>query len=541
MAGFLHPGVYVLETGNPPRAIESATTATAIFFGDTERGPLEPTRLTSRMGYTRNFGGYLCPSTANQRTLAHAMDAFFGNGGQTCYVVRTMSFAPGATASRTILGPPTVKIVASSPGTWANGLAQSGVSVIFLASSDGEFDRFRIVVIYTPLDTPGVSQIVEDWDRLSVDSNDENYVVDVLKRSLYVRWDPGTVPALPIPPDLTGPQTPATILMAASTGAYGLIGGLGGDQTTNTSDYDFSRLDDIADASLLVIPLANANNDQAVAQALNNTQPNLNINAISYCITRPRLDLFYIGSLSRHNDQVTPDDAVTQVVAEWKGQNSYPLLPKSDFAALYFPWIQVSDPVGVGKDPILWVSPSATMAGIYARTDASRGVWKAPAGIETTLLGARALEFNLQDVQQDALNPLGICALRNIPNIGMVCWGARTMVPSSQWRYVNVRRMAIFLRQSIYNGIQYAVFEGNDTPLWASLRLTINAFMDGLYHQGAFAGASPADAYFVKCDKETTTPKDQEAGVVNVLVGFAPERPAEFVIVKLSQMVLGGG
>src|SRR6185369_14318161 len=128
------------------------------------------------------------------------------------------------------------------------------------------------------------------------------------------------------------------------------------------------------------------------------------------------------------------------------------------------------------------------------------------------LLGVRALEFNVQDIQQDVMNPLGINALRNQPSAGAVSWGARTMRPSSEWRYINVRRMAIFLRKSIYNGIQFAVFEGNDEPLWASLRLTIGGFMDRLFRQGAFAGSTPKEAYFVKCDSETTTPSDQLAG-----------------------------
>jgi len=293
------------------------------------------------------------------------------------------------------------------------------------------------------------------------------------------------------------------------------------------ADLQLNLLDDISDASLLVLPSVHSDGNV----------PTLNQAGIGYVLTRAHLDLFYIGSLSRHTDQALATGAAQAAVAEFQAGS----LPKTDFAAVYFPWMSVSDPVGVGKNPTIPVAPAPTMAGVYARTDATRGVWKAPAGVEANLLGAAALDFNIQDIQQDLLNPVGINALRNIPGAGFVSWGARTMVPSSQWRYINVRRMAIFLRQSIYNGIQFAVFEGNDEPLWASLRLTIGGFMDSLYRQGAFAGSSPSEAYFVKCDSETTTPTDQLAGVVNVLVGFSPLRPAEFVVVKLSQIVQGGG
>jgi phage tail sheath protein FI len=197
----------------------------------------------------------------------------------------------------------------------------------------------------------------------------------------------------------------------------------------------------------------------------------------------------------------------------------------------------VSDPVGSGGNPMIAVSPAAIMAGVYARTDQQRGVWKAPAGTPATLTGALRLEFDIQDIQQDIMNPVGINALRNIPGVGAVSWAARTMVPASQWRYIPVRRMAMFLRKSIYNGIQFAVFEGNDETLWSNLRGQIKDFMEKLFRQGAFAGSSSQEAYFVKCDGETTTPDDQAAGVCNILVGFAPVRPAEFIVVKLNQVV----
>lgn len=531
MAAFLHPGVYVLEVGSPPRSIEAASTSTAIFVGETERGPTTPVKLTSRSDYTRQFGGYLRQNTAingNSPTLAYAMDAFFGNGGTTCYVLRATSPKTGsiATAFLKDVSGPTLQVNATSPGGWANGGTTNGVQVAFLASSDASALRFRIVVGYTPLEV-GIQQIVEDWDRLSISPDDENYVIDVLKRSLYILWDPGTTPAVPtIFTALLGDGTPtsANILLTFAGGTRGLTGGAGGEtDAALPGDYPMNQLDDISDASLLILP----------SVSIDTNVPNKNNLGISYVSTRPLRDLFYIGSMKRHNDKVLATNAVTDVVTEFQAT----ALPKSDFAAVYWPWPKVADPVGTGRNPLIAVAPAPTIAGVYARTDANRGVWKAPAGVEATLLGVLDLEFKVQDIQQDILNPLGINALRTQPGAGAVSWGARTMVPASQWRYIPVRRMAIFMRKSIYNGIQFAVFEGNDEPLWAALRLTIGGFMDSLYRQGAFAGGSPAEAYFVKCDSETTPPADQVAGVVTILVGFSPLRPAEFVVVKLSQIV----
>ena len=177
------------------------------------------------------------------------------------------------------------------------------------------------------------------------------------------------------------------------------------------------------------------------------------------------------------------------------------------------------------------------MAGIYARTDNSRGVFKAPAGTEAGVAGALAPAAEVGDTEQDSLNPDSVNVIRTVPGSGLVVWGARTFGSDAEWRYVPVRRMAIFLRTSIYYGIQWAVFEPNDEPLWASLRLNIRSFMLTQFRAGAFQGGKPDDAFFVKCDGSTTTQQDIDNGVVNILVGFAPLKPAEFVVLKLSQKV----
>ncbi|MCK6531315.1 phage tail sheath family protein, partial [Myxococcota bacterium] len=164
----------------------------------------------------------------------------------------------------------------------------------------------------------------------------------------------------------------------------------------------------------------------------------------------------------------------------------------------------------------------------------------APAGIEAQLSGVAELGVPLTDAENGDLNPLGVNCLRAFPTIGRVVWGARTWAGAdalaSQWKYIPVRRLALYIEETLYRGTQWVVFEPNDTPLWAQIRLNIGAFMHGLFRQGAFQGRTPRDAYFVKCDRETTTQNDINLGIVNIVVGFAPLKPAEFVIIKIQQM-----
>jgi photosystem II stability/assembly factor-like uncharacterized protein len=211
---------------------------------------------------------------------------------------------------------------------------------------------------------------------------------------------------------------------------------------------------------------------------------------------------------------------------------------RSKNAAMYFPRVEMPDPLDDNR--LRTFSPSGIIAGIFARTDATRGVWIAPAGQATSLTGVRSLVYKLTDRENGLLNPLGLNCLRVFPVVGPVNWGARTLhgadVLSSEWKYIPVRRLALFLEESLYRGTQWVVFEANDEPLWAQIRLNVGAFMHNLFRQGAFQGTSPRDAYFVKCDKETTTQNDINLGIVNILVGFAPLKPAEFVIIKIQQM-----
>jgi phage tail sheath protein FI len=211
---------------------------------------------------------------------------------------------------------------------------------------------------------------------------------------------------------------------------------------------------------------------------------------------------------------------------------------KGPNAAAWFPRLRIPDATN-GFRPRT-VAPSATIAGLCARTDADQGVWKAPAGTEARLRNVTGLVRVLYDDENGQLNPLGLNSLRTFPIFGTVSWGARTTdgadALASQWKYVPVRRLALFLEESLYRGTQWAVFQPNDEPLWAQLRVNLTAFMHDLFRKGAFAGRTPREAYLVKCDAETTTPLDQDRGTVNVLVGFAPLKPAEFVIIRIKQL-----
>ena len=213
-------------------------------------------------------------------------------------------------------------------------------------------------------------------------------------------------------------------------------------------------------------------------------------------------------------------------------------LARSENAAIYYPLIRAPDPNEENRYRTF--APCGVIAGIIAKTDAQRGIWKAPAGMEAILAGVPELEYRMTDEENGTLNPLGVNCLRVLPVAGRVVWGARTMKGAdrlaNQWKYLPVRRVALYIEESLYRGTQWAVFEPNDEPLWAQIRLNVGAFMHDLFRKGAFQGSTPKEAYLVKCDKETTTQTDIDRGIVNIVVGFAPLKPAEFVIIKIQQL-----
>lgn len=314
------------------------------------------------------------------------------------------------------------------------------------------------------------------------------------------------------------PGTGLTALaqVAGTVGNNGTAPGAGeliGSEALKTGIY---ALEDVDLFNLLVIPEATAGLGLM----------NVLTEAITYC--RRRRAFMIIDA---------PDTVSTFAQAQtWIGGPASPL--RSNYAALYFPRLREPDPLMGG---VVRTLPTAgALAGLYARTDGERGVWKAPAGTAALLVGPTGLSYTLTDAENGTLNPLGLNCLRSFPVIGNVSWGARTArgadALADEYKYVPVRRLALFLEESMYRGTQWAVFEPNDEPLWAQIRLNLGAFMHTLYAQGAFQGRTPRDAYFVKCDKETTTQNDIDLGRVNIVVGFAPLKPAEFVIIQIQQI-----
>jgi len=247
--------------------------------------------------------------------------------------------------------------------------------------------------------------------------------------------------------------------------------------------------------------------------------------AIAYCDKRRAFLLL----------DAPPNINTATAAIDWKST----LLTVNDpNGAAYFPRLRLPDPLN--NSQLRTFAPCGVVAGLYARIDGTRGVWKAPAGIEATLTGVQTMTYKLTDTEQGAINPLGLNCARIFPVYGPVMWGARTLVgadaEASQWKYVPVRRLALYIEESLYRGTKWVVFEPNDEPLWASIRLNVGAFMDGLFRKKAFQGQTADQAYFVKCDSETTTQADIDLGIVNILVGFAPLEPAEFVVITISQM-----
>jgi phage tail sheath protein FI len=327
-----------------------------------------------------------------------------------------------------------------------------------------------------------------------------------------------TLGAAVLRPRLNPPRTPPDNYYllgdhAIPTEVASVTAGSDGAEITTDQPYidAFARLNDKEDVSLIAVPGVGS--------------PDLVSAGMNYCEKRSLSDCFFIGDTKPSDDTV--DEAKNFRNA---------ITMKNSYGAIYAPWVRMLDPMGRSSTPIL-APPSGFVAGLYAKTDGQRGVWKAPAGTSVALGGSVGLGVNFTDVQQGNLNPLNVNVIRQFAGSGIVLWGARTVTSDPAWNYIPVRRMAIFLRVSIYRGIQWAVFEPNDEDLWASLRLNIGSFMMNLFRQGAFQGATPTQAFFVKCDNETTTQADIDAGVVNVLVGFAPLKPAEFVVVKISQKV----
>jgi len=538
-----YPGVYIEELPSGVHTITGVATSITAFVGRAQMGPVNvPTTINSFSDYDNIFGGLWANSM-----MSFAVNDFYQNGGSQGIIVR---IAPddAATASITLqpnsVSPPasplnsgysTLVLEASSPGSWGD---QLGIIVDLNTKNPADPTLFNLTALYTD---PTGTQILasEKFLNLSIDPASSRYVVTYLQQNsqlVAVEEDPNN-PGDYIVPGVQPAATAATVLSPPTSPPQTKVlpqfmtGGADGNLDITDMDLIGSpgakkglyALENASLFNLLVIPPYNFSGGAQV-----DVDQTVQAAAAAYCVQRRA---FYI---------MDPPSSWTNLTSAVNGFSnvSANIGANSEHAALYFPMLVEANPLNDGQ--LQNFVPSGAMAGMYARIDGQRGVWKAPAGQETALTGVQGLAVQLTDPENGQLNPLGLNCLRSFPVIGRVIWGARTLQGAdqleSQWKYIPVRRTALFIEQSLYQGTQWVVFEPNDDSLWAQIRLSVGSFMQSLFIQGAFQGTTPTTAYFVKCDGETTTQNDIDQGTVNIVVGFAPLQPAEFVIIQIQQM-----
>jgi phage tail sheath protein FI len=504
------PGVYIEEIPSGVRTITGVATSITAFIGRALRGPSdEPVVINSYADFERTFGGLWVESS-----LGYAVRDFFFNGGSQAIIVRlhknsTAAEIPlptGQAAPNDLL-----PLVGSSPGEWGNGLS---VTVDHNTKDPSNTKQFNLKIVESDPVT-GQAINVENILNVSVDPADARYVPRVLNEdSLLARVKKDNAGSWIVPNARPSAVTTAATANSGKKGAAIDENSFTGTGKAAAKEGLFA-LEKADLFNLLCIPPYKDDG---------NIDGTLVGNAAAYCEKKRAMLIV---------DPLASWDTVAEVIAGLPNIGT-----TSKNAAFFFPRLREPNPLHDNK--LEEFVPCGAVAGIFARTDAQRGVWKAPAGLDATLVGVPALTVPLTNEENGQLNPLGVNCLRQMPAAGRVVWGARTLQGNdrlaSEWKYIPVRRTALFIEESLYRALQWVVFEPNDEPLWAQIRLNVGAFMNSLFRQGAFQGASPREAYFVKCDKETTTQNDIDRGIVNILVGFAPLKPAEFVVIKLQQM-----
>ena len=496
-----YPGVYIEEIPSGVRTITGVATSITAFIGRAWRGPVnDPITINSYGDYERIFGGLWVESS-----MSYAVRDFYLNGGSQAIIVRLHNGANAATLDLPTDEPAPndfLPLVVANVGSWGNNLS---VKVDYDTKDPSNVTLFNLTVSETNGST-------EKFLNVYTDPNNPRYIPRVLEQSsalVRVAKDGGGNWIVPNvrPLNDTTPATP-------NSGDDGVV--LTINQFVGSAKTGIYALEKADLFNLLCIPPHVLDGD---------IEEGLITAAATYCDER-RAMLLIDPPTSWANK-----DAAKAGIGAGVGTTS-------KNAAIFFPRLRQANLLR--DNQIETFAPCGAIAGIFARTDAQRGVWKAPAGLEATLNGVPALSVSLTDRENGELNPLGINCLRSFPGVGRVVWGSRTLQGAdrlaSEWKYIPVRRLTLFLEESLYRGTQWVVFEPNDEPLWSQIRLNLGAFMNNLFRQGAFQGKSPREAYFVKCDKETTTPNDIDLGIVNIIVGFAPLKPAEFVIIKFQQI-----
>jgi phage tail sheath protein FI len=495
-----YPGVYIEELPSGVRTITGVATSIAAFAGWAPQGPVgSPGFVLSWSDYQRQYGGL-----DTRSYLGYAVYQFFANGGQQAYIIR-LAGAANAPAAVTLSA--TLTLTAKSPGLWGNSY---GIGIKNLATPG----RFGLKV-YTIPPLSSTPVVVETFENLSMSATDARYAQSVINdQSNYIT---AAVVGAAAPPDTANPVPLIGGLDGAVIAPRSLSSGAAGAFETAVlpgSGQGVELLEHVDLFNILCVP------GEADPPTLATLE----------------------GFCHDHRAMLIADcfqDATFQTLKTSNGPPSQ--ITAGDNAAngtFYFPWIEAPDPMQSNVPNVF--PPCGFVAGIWARTDGTRGVWKAPAGTEASLTGVDGVSVALNDSENGVLNPEAVNCIRNFNVYGTVLWGARTLQGNdqigSQWKYIPVRRTALFIEESLFRALKWVVFEPNDEPLWSEIRLNVGAFMQNLFRQGAFQGQTPQDAYFVKCDKETTTQNDINLGIVNIVVGFAPLKPAEFVVIQIQQM-----
>ncbi len=484
MPEYLAPGVYVEEIEIGAKPIEGVSTSVAGFLGQTERGPIGPRLVTGFEQFTRLYGGHI-----KESYLAYAVDGFFRNGGQRCYIGRIMG--GGAKVSSLMLESEgdegareeLIEVKALGPGAWGNRIAVKVDSATLL--KDG---LFKLIVAY--------GSVEEVYDNLSSDPGSSDYYVKRVNGASNLVVLEQKSPGAP-------PMGELTALSGGEDGsAVGKVN-YQGSSTDPDERAGLAAFEGIDEISIVSMP-----DESKVA--------GLAAEVVDHC--EKMKDRFAI---------LQSDQSAGDVGGIWPPEDS-------KYAAFYYPWIKVFDPL---SNAYKLVPPGGHIAGVYARSDQERGVHKAPAN--EVLRGASELEVNVSKEDQMTLNPRGVNCIRAFPGRGIRVWGARTTSSDPLWKYVNVRRLFLFIEESIDEGTQWVVFEPNNERLWARVRQTINHFLTGVWRDGALMGNNQDEAFFVRCDRTTMTQDDIDNGRLIVLIGIAPVKPAEFVIFRIAQVARG--
>jgi Bacteriophage tail sheath protein len=559
-----YPGVYVEELPNLSHSVTAAPTSVTVFVGyshpfKTPPGNFgAPVELFSFSDYIANFGGFFELNPWLPDYLGNAVFQFFQNGGSDAWVVGLQATefldssgnAITAGAGNATLSPAAVTFDMSpqaSPNTVSVTLTAQQPGGIDPGSDNAASGTVTRVQVVNRKKSNASSQ---DYDIADIvitqGTSAETYrgtaakdIAAALAQSALVTVTvtaaaAGDAPAsypqsLPNNGDLAYPAAPPQNATLLNTADYVNVFQTGGPLDVDVKIFNLMVLPGISPVSeqqAAVLSDALAFCEQKRAFFIMDAPPNATTSGVGVSPT---------GLPGGTPDRVTMDDL-------WNGRaDTMPTIPVSPNGAIYFPYLQTVDPLT--QQPMI-SPPGGFVAGVFASEDASVSVGKAPAGLETTLQGTNGVVpwGRMTDMQQGVLNLDGVNCLREFPGLGPpVVFGARTLVSSNtafqQWKYVPVRRTALFIEQSLYGSLGWAVFQPNDTPLWNALTQEVEAFMLTLFRQGSyFQGSTPSEAFLVQCDATTTTPTDQQNGVVNILVGFAPLKPAEFVVIQITQL-----